>query len=240
MKMTRKGNDAGSAAIKALAIILVVMLSGLCISLLTYWETPPSYGSPQGSIVSSTKYSNGVFIGFGAFSHNVGVSSFKFILENTSPGNDEGYSSWRAHGNGDGAVLTRDPASAVMPEIMKIYYHDKNGNGYLNIGDGLVMELNFTSEPYLRHYKLTLVYLHTGDVVNFFSFSVDASGLQNDLYIGRVMRNGGDITLIFNESTMIMGMSELKVEVQNITSGSISATSVWLGASNTSGQAFSG
>jgi hypothetical protein len=152
-----------------------------------------------------------------------------------SSGSNAQSCSWRASGDVDGTILKRDSSSVQIPEIRSITYFDRNNDSHINRLDGLILSIDLSAMQPANHLRMLMVWIPSGDVVSFFEFDAEVSITQAEVKIGSLARDGGNVSLIFRESTMALGISELRVEVQNITGGSIQAASSWVSASNLSG-----
>jgi fibronectin type 3 domain-containing protein len=143
------------------------------------WTTPvpatPSGATPSGSFASIQTSGMQVTVTFGAFSAPVAITDLRFVIEDLTAGASE---TWSASTATDPVQLTNASSSPYpMPQLNSVVFRDIADNGRINLGDYLLLTYS-NSAPVDHTYRVTMIYIATGDAINMINFIGPSSSVS--------------------------------------------------------------
>ena len=156
-----------------LMVAITVVLAAVLYVMVMNMSGNQGATAPQGSFASSSVAVDGKSVNctFGSFSKSTKITDLKIVIENqfNAPGTNQVAGTWTATTSGS-------PAAAYVPavpsnNVTKMVYYDLAGNGIINIGDTLSIEFTAGTHNGQTPYKVSMVYVPTGDVIDYEVFS---------------------------------------------------------------------
>jgi flagellin-like protein len=146
-----------------LMVAITVVLAAVLYVMVMNMSGNQGTSTPQGSFASAQRVSGtNVTLTFSSFSKTVGMSQLKLVIE--SSGTQVAVATWAASSTGSLATLSSTATISIAG------YYDVANNNQINIGD--TVSLTFASAGSgSTPYKVSMIYVPTGDVVNYIDFS---------------------------------------------------------------------
>jgi flagellin-like protein len=148
-----------------LMVAITVVLAAVLYVMVMNMSTGQSSTTPQGGFATAQRISGtNVTLTFSSFSKQTSMAQLKIVVEATTSGTQVAVATWALSSTGAPATLS------TTATISAAAYYDVANNNQVNIGDTCVLTFASAGSG-TTPYKVSMIYVPTGDTVNYITFS---------------------------------------------------------------------